>query len=924
MSLQDYRRKRDFAKTREPAPEHSVRGAKRAIFVVQLHHASRRHFDFRLQVGDSLRSWAVPKGPSYDPTVKRLAVEVEDHPVSYADFEGDIDEGYGKGHVDIFDRGVWATKGDAEAQLRKGHLAFELFGERLKGSWHLVRSGRKEKQPAWFLIKVDDAYAGDVEADDLLDATMRASTRKAARTPALKVAAKKSTARKKAAPKGRRVSAATLGKAAAALDGARKAKASGDFFAPQLARLRESPPQGDTWLHEVKWDGYRILAGVAKGKASLWSRNGLPWNDRLPDIVQAVEALGLDSARLDGELIALDAEGRSDFNALQRTLSGDAQAPLVYMLFDVPYLEGFDVSDAPLIERKALLERMLAHAPSSLSFSSHTVGHGDDVFGMAMEQKLEGIISKRVNGAYHAGRGDDWQKIKRLESDEFAVVGYTPAKGSRVAFGSLLLARPDADGGWTYAGRVGTGFTDEMLRELGRTLASGGSKKPTVRLDAVDPMLRGALWVPPTVVAEVYFRGIGNKNLLRQPSLRTLRVDKTPDDLRDSDRAPVAAKAASKKTAPKKAATKKTATTKTATRKTATTKTTARKASMKTSTTKKGVATKAAGTRAATKKATTKKSAATKVSAKASPSTTSPGTGTSVDPASITITHPDRVVFPADGITKQDVADYYLAVMPWLLPAIADRPTSTIRCPGGIDSPCFFQKHIVPGLHHVGEARLKEETGAQAVYLYPKDAAGVIELVQFGALEFHPWGSHIARPDIADRVVFDLDPGDGVAWSRVVAAARLTRGLLGDLGLQSFVRTTGGKGLHVVVPLNPGADWTTVKDFARAFAEAMTGLHPLEFVSTATKRIRGGKIYIDYLRNGRGATAVASYSLRSRPGAPVAVPLSWEELGKIKGGNAFDLHTVPKRLARLRKDPWEGIDTLRQDLRAVSRKLADH
>ncbi|MGE7137821.1 DNA ligase D [Luteibacter sp. NPDC031894] len=852
MSLQDYRRKRNFAKTREPTPDDSAPGGSRAIFVVQLHHASRRHFDFRLQVGDVLRSWAVPKGPSYDPKVKRLAVEVEDHPVSYANFEGEIEEGYGKGHVDLFDRGVWATTGDPEAQLRKGHLTFELFGKRLKGSWHLVRGAKKERQPAWFLIKAEDAYAGDVEADDLLDAKMRESTRKAATTPALRAAAKKSTSRKKAPPKARRVPLATLTKSAAALEGARKAKADNAFFAPQLARLRETPPQGDDWVHEVKWDGYRILTGVAGGEVMLWSRNALPWNERAPEIAQAIEALGLDSARLDGELIALDAEGRSDFNALQRTLSGEMQAPLVYMLFDIPYLQGYDLSRTSLVERKALLERLLAHAPPHLSYSSHNVGHGDDVFAMAMEQKLEGIISKRADGAYHGGRGDDWQKIKRLESDEFAVVGYTPAKGSRLSFGSLLLAKPDGDGGWTYVGRVGTGFTDEMLRELGKTLAKGGSKKPTVRIEAVDPMLRGALWVPPTVVAEVYYRGIGNKDLLRQPSLKTLRVDKSHDDLRDSDRGTAAPAAPAKKTA-----------------------------------------------------RATKKKAAPK--------------GPGAD--AVVITHPDRVVFPDDGITKQEVVDYYRAVMPWLLPAIADRPTSTIRCPGGIGAQCFFQKHVMAGLEHVGTARLKEETGAQAVYLYPRDEAGLIELVQFGAVEFHPWGSHVDAPDIADRVVFDLDPGEDVEWSRVVAAARMVRGLLDELGLVSFLRTTGGKGLHVVVPLNPGADWDTVKAFARGFAEAMAALHPLEFVATSTKRFRRGKIYVDYLRNGRGATAVASYSLRSRPGAPVAVPLRWEELGKVKSGNAFDLRSVPKRLARLKKDPWEGIDTVRQDLAAVNEKL---
>ncbi|URL58689.1 DNA ligase D [Luteibacter flocculans] len=852
MSLQDYRRKRNFAKTREPAPEDSARTGRRSIFVVQLHHASRRHFDFRLQVGDVLRSWAVPKGPSYDPKVKRLAVEVEDHPVSYANFEGDIEEGYGKGHVDLFDRGVWATQGDPEAQLRKGHLTFELFGDRLKGSWHLVRGAKKERQPAWFLIKAEDAYASDVEADDLLDAKMRESTRRAATTSRLRAAAKKSTSRKKAPPtsKTRRMSAASLTKAAAAVPRARKAKADNAFFPPQLARLRETPPKGEEWVHEVKWDGYRILTGIADGEVLLWSRNALPWNDRIPEIVQAIKGLGLDSARLDGELIALDASGRSDFNALQRTLSGEAQAPLVYMLFDMPYLQGYDLSRASLVDRKALLERLLAHAPKHLAYSAHNVGHGDDVFAMAMDQKLEGIIAKRANGAYRSGRGDDWQKIKRLESDEFAVVGYTPAKGSRLAFGSLLLAKPDGNDGWIYVGRVGTGFTDEMLRELGETLTKQGSKKPTVRIDAVDPTLRGALWVAPTAVAEVYYRGIGNKDLLRQPSLKALRTDKSPDDLRDSDRAPSAPSAR-------------------------------------------------------------KKTRATKASAKVAPA----------DASAVVITHPDRVVFPDDGITKQDVVDYYRAVMPWLLPPIADRPTSTIRCPGGIGSPCFFQKHVMAGLEHVGTAKLKEETGAQAVYLYPRDEAGLIELVQFGAVEFHPWGSHVGSPDIADRVVFDLDPGEDVDWRRVVAAARMVRGLLDELGLVSFVRTTGGKGLHVVVPLNPGADWDTVKTFARGFAEAMAALHPLEFVATATKRFRRGKIYVDYLRNGRGATAVASYSLRSRPGAPVAVPLRWEELGKVKSGNAFDLRSLPKRLARLKKDPWEGIDEVRQDLASVSEKL---
>ncbi len=853
-SLRDYRRKRDFFRTREPAGDEPGPSGQRAIFVVQLHHASRRHFDFRLQVGDVLKSWAVPKEPSYDPAVKRLAVEVEDHPVSYAGFEGDIEHGYGKGHVDQFDLGTWATEGDAEAQLQKGHLRFELFGKRLKGGWHLVRSGRKKRQPTWFLIKAKDAYAGDVEADDVLDAKMVASTRAAAKTPATKAAAKRSTARKRPVPKARKAPRQRLAKAAATLSGARPAAPSNDFFKPELARLRESPPEGGQWLHEVKWDGYRILAAIAEGEVKLWSRNALPWNDRLPDILQSLESLALQSARLDGELVALDNRGRSDFNGLQQTLSGEAQLPLVYMLFDLPYLEGSDLSRVELLERKELLGELLAHAPKHLALSTHAVGNGGEAFRMATEQKLEGIISKRVDSPYHAGRGDDWLKIKRLQSDEFAVVGYTLPKGGRSGFGSLLLAKPDpaVPAGWIYVGRVGSGFSDERLRQLGKTIADQGSKKPAVKLGGIDPLLRDARWIEPSAVAEVYYRGIGNQHLLRQPSLKTMRTDKTAADLADSDR-------------------------------------------------DRGQSRLSPSARTASRTRSRK-------------STLPPV-------PDIAITHPDRVVYPDDGITKQDVADYYARVMDWFLPGVVDRPTSVIRCPEGTAQACFFQKHMIPGLKHVGSAKLKEESGAQATYIYPRDAASVLELVQFGVLEFHPWGATVAQSDRADRVVFDLDPGSDVAWERVTAAARLVHKLLAQSGLESFLRTTGGKGLHVVVPLNPGCPWPQVKDFSRAFAGTLAQAHPLEFIATASKARRNGLIYVDYLRNSRGATSVASYSLRSRAGAPVAMPLRWNELGKLKSGHDFDIRSAPQRLARLRSDPWAGIGELRQDLDDIMDKL---
>jgi len=848
VSLREYNRKRRFDKTPEPRAEGSA-AAERPMFVVQLHHASRRHYDFRLQVGDALKSWAVPKGPSFDPEVKRLAVEVEDHPVTYGGFEGDIPDGYGAGHVDIFDTGVWSTNGDPEAQLQKGHLRFELFGKRLRGGWHLVRSHRKERQPAWFLIKEKDAFVSDVEADDLLDARMVKSTIAAAGKSggAADVAKKLKGSKRKKPPaakaaKRKKVDASSI---AAKVDGARKAKSSGEFFEPELARLRESPPPGNGWLHEVKWDGYRILTTIRSGEVRLWSKNAKPWTDKLPDIRAAIESLGLDSAELDGELIALT-DGKPDFNALQQTLSGESASPLAYVLFDLPHLEGYDLSRAPLIKRKAALQQVLGEQPPPhLSFSTHVVGNGDEVFRMASEQKLEGIMCKRADSPYRGGRGDDWMKVKRLEADEFAVIGWTEAKGSRAGFGSLLLAKPTDAKTWRFMGRVGTGFDTAQLLDLRKAL--GKHKAASTKVEHTEDAPRHAHWIEPTLVAEVYYRGIGNQGLLRQPSLKTMRADKNPEDLRDSDRGPAKRSERSKLT--------------TRPRKTA-------------------------------------------------------------DDKEITITHPDRVVYPADGYTKQDIADYYKAVMDWFLPGVLERPTSVIRYPEGIDEQSFFQKHIpTGGLKHVGAARLKEETGASAVYIYPQGPDSIIELIQYNAIEFHPWGSHVESPDQADRIIFDFDPGPDVEWQRVVDAARLSRKLLSDVGLESFVRTTGGKGLHVVVPLRPACGWDVVKQFAEGFARAMAGAHPMEFVSTMTKSLRHGKIFVDYLRNGRGATAVASYSLRGRPGAPVAVPLRWEELGKIKSGAQFDIKTTVARLKRQRKDPWEGIDDIEQNLNDVSEAL---
>lgn len=841
MSLVEYRRKRRFDQTREPEPGKALPKGQRAIFVVQLHHASRRHYDFRLQVGDALKSWAVPKGPSYDPKVKRMAVEVEDHPVDYAAFEGEIPKGqYGGGHVAQFDHGVWATQGDPEAQLAKGHLRFELFGAKLKGGWHLVRSGKPARQPQWLLFKDDDEFASDIEADDLLADVAVAPPEDLKRAGAGKTAKKKLTV---VPPT--RTRRKNWAKKALALSKAKKAAAPSGPFEPQLAKLGDAPPQGGQWVHEIKWDGYRILATVAEGNVQLWSRNALEWTGRLPEIREAIAALGLTSAALDGELIA-GAGTKEDFNLLQATLSGERQGVLTYALFDLLHLDGVDIADAPLLERKALLHSVLEGQGRPLAFSSHVQGDGDEAYRLAGEQHFEGIISKRADRSYHSGRSEDWRKTKQLASDEFAVVGYTAPKGSRTGFGSLLLARPDPKHGWLYVGRVGSGFSDELIGEVSKRIEGGGGRKPTAHVPTQDTDLRAATWFAPRFVVEVFYRGIGGQKLLRQASLKAVRADKDIADLEDSDRA--------------------------------------------------GKAPAAGGTHAPSRPGRRAKK--------------SPATGRT-PPA---LSSPGKILFPGDGYTKQEVWDYYAAVMEHLLPEVVDRPLSIIRCPSGTAKPCFFQKHHTAGLELVDPVRLKEESGINAHYLVVRDAASLLELVQFNALEFHPWGSHAEAPDKADRVVFDLDPGPDVPFAEVKKAATDIRRLLAQLQLESFLRVSGGKGLHVVVPLNPGCAWDLTKRFAKGFADALAQSEPQRFLATATKSLRNKRIFVDYLRNGRGATAVASYSLRARPGAPVALPIAWGDLAKLKRADAFTIKDVPAKLKRRRKDPWAGIGKVKQNL----------
>ena len=856
MGLQEYRRKRRFDLTREPAPAAARTHAGRPIFVVQLHHARRRHYDFRLQVGDVLRSWAVPKGPSFDPAVKRLAVEVEDHPLDYADFEGEIPQGqYGGGHVALYDRGLWTTDVDPEAQLRKGHLRFELFGDKLVGGWHLVRTHGRGDKPQWLLFKEPDAHAGPREADDLLDRVAAAPV-DAATKPA-----KRAGAKPRGTPRAKRKADATQDvaspaarwrDAALALTGARRARLDDAPFAPQLATTTDTPPSGPGWVHEIKWDGYRIVAVATGGRVRLWSRNALEWTTRAPDIVAAIAALGLDAAAFDGELIAGGGR-RGHFNLLQAILSGERHGALSLVLFDLLHLDGVDVSAAPLGERKALLERVLAAAGPRLRYSAHVPADGAAALALAADAGFEGLLSKRIDRPHRAGRSDDWRKSKRLESETYAVVGSTPPKGSRTGFGALLLARPDGQGGFVYAGRVGSGFSDDDLRQLAPKVRGRGSATPSVPVPPNDTDLRAARWFAPAFVVEVQHRGIGGHGLLRQPSFKGVRLDKTLQDLVAADDGAPAGDEHSGDDDMRRGST-------------------ARKRSDR----------------------------------RTMPRATAGDAG-----ADVVLTHPERVVFPGDGRTKGDVFAYYRAMADWILPEIAGRPLSVVRCPDGIGQPCFFQKHALAGLSRVDVVRLPDE-GEEALVV--RDAAALLELVQFNAIEFHPWGACADAPALADVLVFDLDPGPGVDWPAIVAAARQVRGRLREVGLRSFVRTSGGKGLHVVVPLSPACDWTLARQFAHAFADGMAATEPLRFVASASKRRRDGRIFVDYLRNGRGATSVASFSLRARAGAPVAMPLRWEELGRIEGAAAFDIDSAPRRMRRVHGHPWGDWREARQDL----------
>jgi len=912
VGLKEYRRKRDFGTSPEPRGADQTQHGTVSSFVVQKHAARRLHYDFRLELDGVLKSWAVPKGPSLVAGVRRMAAQTEDHPLEYADFEGIIPQGeYGGGTVLVWDQGSWQPIGDARAGLEKGDLKFELSGKKLRGRWHLVRMRQRPEdrgKASWLLIKGRDREARAPDALDItetdphsvvsgrtLEEVARAADRRwssehgeeraaSPRAPAaselpLEIQGSELRSRSSAASaRAERTSVQTD-----TLAEAQRASLP-RTLTPQLATLVKAPPDGEEWIHEIKLDGYRLLCRIDRGHVRLKTRAGHDWTERFPMIARALTELPVDSALIDAEAVSLDTNGRSDFQALQSVLS--ERRGLVHLFaFDLVHLEGHDLRAVPLVERKLALQQLLAHVAgdSILKYNDHVRGHGQAFFAEVCDSGLEGVVSKRADAPYRSGRSRSWLKVKCSRRQEFVIVGFTDPSGSRVGLGALLLGAHDAEGELRYTGKVGTGFDTKMLVRLRKTLGALVQPKPAV----VDPLRgRGLHWVEPRLVAEVAFTEWTRDGRARHPKFVGLREDKPAAEVRIE--AEVDRSAAPDGDTPSGDA-------------------------------------PAADTRssaAAPRRSSARGEARSKTDRE--PSLDGHGSMTTTPPplrnevAGIHLSTPDRVYFPDLGITKSELAQYYERVAERALPGLLSRPLSLVRCPEGIEGECFYQKQANRSIPK-NVPRVTVRAGRQP-YAMVKDLPSLISLVQVAVLELHVWGARADRLDRPDIMVLDLDPDPTVSWRRVADTAQVLRELLGELGLNSFVRSTGGKGLHVVTPLLRRSTWDEVKGFAQAIARQLVSAAPEHYVAEMSKAKRHGRIFIDYLRNDIEATAIASWSVRARAGAPVAMPLAWDELAADELP-IFGLREAPSRLEL--PDPWADFETSRRALTREMRARVD-
>lgn len=812
--LQEYQRKRDFNATPEPAGKRArPRSAHALQYCIQKHDASHLHYDFRLELDGTLKSWAIPKGPSLDPKVRRLAVHVEDHPLDYANFEGSIPEGhYGAGDVIVWDRGVWEPEGDPREAYAKGKLRFRLQGEKLSGVWNLFRTHLAGKKEQWMLVKSHDGQARSETDYSIVEALPDSVLSE--RTLPPRSPAKATTARHK------RVSRKPLP----------------DMLQPQLATLVDSPPSGD-WRYEVKFDGYRILARIDGDDIRVFTRNGHDWSAKMPRQVEALKALGLDSAWLDGEMVVVDNNGVADFQALQNAFDTEHDERITYYLFDLPWLGGEDLRALPLQQRRATLARLLeGHASQVLRYSADFEEPVESLLDSACRLELEGLIGKRVDSPYVGRRSSDWVKLKCKQRQEFVIVGYTDPKGSRNGFGALLLALHDhGSGQLRYAGKVGTGFSAATLDSIHARLKPLQTDRSPLPKPPTGAEARGVHWLKPQLLAEVAYAQMTREGIVRHSVFHGLRDDK-PATAIDLERAMPTKRAA--QTEPENLGT-------------------------------------------------------------------------------LRLTHPDRVVDATTGATKREVAQYYAQVAEWLLPQLKDRPVALVRAPDGLGGELFFQKNA--GQLHIPKVLSynKAQAGQAAMVLNRADS--LLGAVQMNTLELHTWNATTKDFDKPDRFVLDLDPDPALPWKAMLEATLLTLTLLDELGLKVFLKTSGGKGMHLVVPLTRRAGWDEVKDFSHALVNHMAGLFPDRLSAVSGPKNRVGRIFIDYLRNGKGATTVAAYSLRAREGLPVSVPIWREELSQLKGANQWNIGNLHTRLAQV-EDPWAEMGKTRQSITLRMRK----
>ncbi len=814
-----YKAKRDFSISQEPESGGQANEAARS-YVIQKHWAKRLHYDFRLELDGSMKSWAIPKGPSLDPRDKRMAVQVEDHPIAYNTFEGEIPpKQYGAGRVIIWDRGTWIPLGDPHRAYRKGNLKFELQGHKLQGRWALIRMKAKgEKKQAWLLVKEKDAHARPASEYSVVDA-LPDSVARSKPPPAPE---KRRAARTPARPSPHRVPAAAV-----------KARLPASL-SPQLATLADTPPgDPDAWIYEIKLDGYRMLARSDGRSIRLFTRNGHDWSRKLKPLVRSLEKLQLAPGWLDGEIVVPDEQGIPDFQALQNAFDQARTESIVYYLFDVPYYAGFDLRAVPLLERKDFLASLLGQSASdAIRYSETLVAAPRDILESACRMGLEGVIAKRSASAYASRRSNDWLKLKCTQRQEFVIGGYTDPRGSRHGIGSLLLGVHDSDGGLVYAGNVGTGFDRKTLGELKKKLAAlGRARSPFADR---TPMDGKAHWVSPRLVAEVSFGEWTRTGRVRHAVFQGLRLDKQA------------------------------------------------------------------------------KAVVLETPASVAPALALPG--------DMKISHPDRVIDPTSGTTKLELVEFYHRVGALLMEHLKGRPVSLVRAPEGIAGPQFFQKHLESAQMRGVKALDPELDPGHAPLLQVVRPEGLLAAAQLNVVEFHTWNARTTNIEKPDRMTFDLDPGEGVAWPLVQESAHLLREFLTQLGLVSFIKTSGGKGLHIVVPLKRLHGWDTVKGFSQAIVQHLAATLPQRFASRSGPRNRVGKIFIDYLRNGFGATTVAAWSVRSRPGLGVSVPIDWSELDTLAHSAHWTIANIDSRLAT-GNAPWKAYPDSIQSLTGAMKTL---